>query len=282
MEMKMTHSKDKPILVVGGTGKTGQRVVARLQALGRIVRLGSRGGTPAFSWDDRAGWPAALDGVSAAYITYYPDLSIPGAKEAVEAFSNLAVSMGVKRLVLLSGRGEPEAQASEEALKASGADWTIVRAAWFNQNFSEGALLDQILSGEVALPVGDVGEPFVDLDDLADIVVAALTDDRHIGELYEVTGPRLLTFHEAIGLIAEASGRNVRFTRISNADFLAGLETLHLPPDLVWLLNELFTVVLDGRNEYVTDGVKRALGREPRDFSEFARDAAASNVWGDR
>lgn len=278
----MKPNSDSPILIVGGTGKTGQRVATRLAALGRPVRIGSRSGNPAFSWEDRSSWSAVLDGVSAAYVTYYPDLSVPGARQAIEAFSNLAVSLGVKRLVLLSGRGEPEAQAAENALTASGADWTIVRSSWFNQNFSEGALLDQILAGEVALPVGAVGEPFIDLDDLADVVVAALTDDRHIGELYEVTGPRLISFREAVDIIAQASGRDVRFVQVTNEAFLAGLETLHLPPDLVWLLNELFTVVLDGRNESVADGVRRALGREPRDFAEYARDAAAANAWGDR
>jgi uncharacterized protein YbjT (DUF2867 family) len=278
----MRADKQGPILLVGGTGKTGGRVARRLEAANRAVTLGSRTGVPPFDWDDRPGWKAVLEGVSAVYITYYPDLSVPGARQAVEEFSNLAVSMGVKRLVLLSGRGEPEAQAAEEALKASGADWTIVRSSWFNQNFSEGAMLDQIRSGTVALPVGDIGEPFIDLDDLADVVVASLTDDKHIGQLYEVTGPRLITFREAVALVAKASGRDVKFVQVSNQEFLEGLASLQLPPDFVWLLNELFTVVLDGRNEYLSDGVQRALGRAPRDFEEFAKQAAATGVWGEK
>ncbi|MDA4629700.1 NmrA family transcriptional regulator, partial [Escherichia coli] len=178
----------KPILIVGGTGKTGRRVAERLTARNLPVRIGSRSGNPAFDWEDRNTWLPALNGVKAAYITYYPDLAIPGATETVEAFARLAVDNGVKRLVLLSGRGEHEAQRADKAFQQSGADWTIVRASWFAQNFSENVMLASILAGELALPVGDVGEPFIDANDIADVVAAALTDDRHIGELYEVTG----------------------------------------------------------------------------------------------
>lgn len=275
----MSAGREKPILLLGGRGKTGGRVARLLETMGKAVRLGSRTGTPPFSWDDRPGWEAVLDGVSAVYITYYPDLSVPGAAEAVGAFSRLAVSLGVRRLVLLSGRGEPEALRSEEHLKASGADWTIVRSAWFNQNFSESIMQDQVMSGTVALPVGDVGEPFIDADDIAEIVVAALTEDRHIGQLYEVTGPRLLTFAEAVRIIAQAAGRRIDYVQISHDEFAEAIVHENLPDDIAWLLNELFTVVLDGRNEYLSDGVRRALGREPRDFSEYAKAAAASGAW---
>jgi uncharacterized protein YbjT (DUF2867 family) len=183
-------TKEDTILVLGGTGKTGRRVVDRLQAAGVPVRVGSRTAEPGFDWDDRSTWTAALDGARAVYISYYPDLGVPGAREAIAAFTKHALGHGVRRLVLLSGRGEAEAQRAEEALQASGADWTIVRCSWFNQNFSESIFLEPVLSGTVMLPAGDVGEPFVDAEDIADVAVTALTDDRHIGELYELTGPR--------------------------------------------------------------------------------------------
>jgi uncharacterized protein YbjT (DUF2867 family) len=176
-------------LVVGGTGKTGRRVAERLEVQGRAVRVGSRSGQPPFDWENRGTWEPALRGTAAAYLSYFPDLAAPGAREAVGALAELAVASGTRRLVLLSGRGEEEAQLAEEALRASGADWTIVRCSWFMQNFSEGYLLEPVLSGEVALPVGDVPEPFVDADDIADVAVAALTEDRHVGQLYELTRP---------------------------------------------------------------------------------------------
>lgn len=275
----MSASHSAPVLVIGGTGKTGRRVTERLTEKGVAVRIGSRSANPSFDWADPSTWAGALNGVRAAYITYVPDLAVPGAKDAVARLIDVAKEVGVHRLVLLSGRGEEEAQATENTLIAAGVDWTIVRCAWFNQNFSEGQMLDQIVAGEVALPVDEVGEPFVDTDDIADVVVAALTDDRHIGQLYELTGPRLLSFSQATAEIAHATGRDIQFQRISHEDFKAGVDELGLSKDIVWLLDELFTRVLDGRNEYLTDGVQRALGRAPRDFADYARDAAASGVW---
>ncbi|MEI5678718.1 MULTISPECIES: NmrA family NAD(P)-binding protein [unclassified Mesorhizobium] len=277
--MNTINDTTKPTLILGGTGKTGSRVAQRLAARGLPVRIGSRSGQPPFDWNDEKTWKAVLDGVGAVYITYYPDIAVPGATEAVGAFSRLAVESGVKRLVLLSGRGEPEAQRAEEELKASGADWTILRCSWFAQNFSEGFLLDSILAGEIALPAGDVKEPFIDADDIADAAVIALTEPGHVGELYEMTGPRLLTFAEAAAEIGKASGRNIRYEQISHEVFFETLRQAGIPAEFFGLMTELFTEVLDGRNTYVTDGAQRILGRAPRDFSDYARDTAATGIW---
>ncbi|RWB30406.1 NAD(P)H-binding protein [Mesorhizobium sp.] len=275
----MNDTAKKPTLILGGTGKTGRRLADRLTAQGLPVRIGSRSGTPPFDWENNTTWEHALDGVGAVYISYYPDLAVPGAAEAVGAFANLAVERGVRRLVLLSGRGETEAQRAEEMLKASGADWTILRCAWFSQNFSESFLLDPLHAGEVALPVGTVGEPFVDADDIADAAVTVLTRQGHVGQLYELTGPRLLSFADAIAEIGKASGRDIRFKRISHAEFTAAVAGYELPAEFAWLLNELFTEVLDGRNEALTDGVERVLGRAPKDISTYATETAATGIW---
>jgi uncharacterized protein YbjT (DUF2867 family) len=243
------------------------------------VRVGSRTAEPPFDWEEPSTWTPALEGVRAVYVSYYPDLAVPGAREATAAFTEHALAQGVRRLVLLSGRGETEAQLAEQALQASGADWTIVRCSWFNQNFSESFFLDPLLAGEVALPAGGVPEPFVDAGDIADVAVAALTDDRHVGELYELTGPRMLTFADAVGEIGRASGRQVSYETVSMDAFAAGLAGQGVPDDIVDFMQYLFGEVLDGRNAYVTDGVQRALGREPRDFADFAREAAAAGVF---
>jgi uncharacterized protein YbjT (DUF2867 family) len=269
----------KTTLVLGGTGKTGRRIVEQLTARKVPVRIGSRSATPSFVWEERSTWPAALAGVDAIYVAYYPDLAAPGATDAIRALTELAVRCGVRRLVLLSGRGEPEAQQCEEIVKNSGLEWTVLRCSWFNQNFSENYLLEPILAGEVALPAPDVGEPFVDADDIADAAVAALTEDKHVGQLYELTGPKLLTFAEAIAQVARASNRQIRYVQIPMEDYVAALEQAQLPAEFIALIKYLFTEVLDGRNAYVTDGVQRALGRAPRDFGEYARQAAASGAW---
>lgn len=266
-------------LVLGGTGKTGRRIVRRLTAADVPVRVGTRAGGLPFDWDDRATWAPALRDVAAVYLSYYPDLAVPGAAKTVGELAELAADLGVRRLVLLSGRGEPEAEQAERAVEAAGTDWTIVRASWFSQNFSESYLLEPVLGGEVVLPAGPVPEPFVDADDIADVAVMALTSDGHAGQVYEVTGPRLLTFADAVGIIASATGRDIRFVPVSVDDYVAALDAEGVPADVTWLLGYLFSTVLDGRNAALGDGVRRALGREPRDFAEYARQAAAAGVW---
>jgi uncharacterized protein YbjT (DUF2867 family) len=273
----------KTVLVLGGTGKTGRRVAQRLEERGLSLRVGSRSGEPPFDWEDEATWLPALQDVESVYISYYPDIAVPGAVEAVRSFAELAVERGVRRLVLISGRGEEEAQRAErvvqEVSEKAGAEWTIVRCAWFSQNFSESYFLEPILGGEVVLPAGDVPEPFVDADDIADVAVATLTEEGHAGEIYELTGPRLLTFAEALGEIAKASGRKIRYVPISVEEYSSMLAEQEIPAEYVWLLTYLFIEVLDGRNAYLTDGVQRALGREPRDFADYAREAAATGIW---
>ena len=266
-------------LVLGGTGKTGRRIVERLTSQGVPTRAASRAADPSFDWGDQSTWDAALNGVATAYISYAPDLAIPGAIDAIRVFTQKAAEHGVQRLVLLSGRGEAEAQRCERVIQDAGIEWTIVRASWFNQNFSEGNFLDMVLTGKIALPAGEVAEPFVDVNDIADVAVAALTEDGHAGEIYELTGPRLLTLTEVAEEISRASGREIRYIPIRNEAFAAGIAESGVPAEIVWLLDYLFSTVLDGRNACVCDGVQRALGRRPTDFAEYARRTVASGVW---
>ncbi len=277
--MNFLRKKKDLTLVLGGTGKTGRRVVERLKAKGRNVRVGSRSAVPSFDWDNEKSWDNSLEGVTSVYITYTPDLAMPGATDAIQAFVNKAKRAGVKRLVLLSGRGEPEAQACEKIIQESGLEWTIVRASWFNQNFSEGAFIDMVLSGAITLPAGDQVEPFVDADDIADVAVAALTQDHHKGEVYEVTGPRLMSIADIAADLSRAIGREIAYVNLPHDGFVTEVENSGAPKEVVWMLDYLFATVLDGRNAHLTDGVQRALGRPPKDFADYAREVAATGVW---
>jgi uncharacterized protein YbjT (DUF2867 family) len=267
-----------PTLVIGGTGKVGRRVVERLTARGVPVRLGSRSSEPRFDWDDPSTWAPVLEGAGSAYVAHYWD-AIPGAADTLGSFAEVAVESGVPRLVLLSGRGEEEAERAWRAVRDSGAELTVLRSTWFAQNFSEDYWRDQVQAGEVTLPAGDTPEPFVDANDIADVAVAALTDDRHAGEVYELTGSRLLTFAEAVVEISRAVGREIRYVPISIEDFAAASAEQGVPGEVVEMLTLLFDEVLDGRNAHLADGVQRALGRGPRDFGDYARDAAATGIW---
>lgn len=267
-----------PILVIGATGKTGSRIATLLESKGHVVRRGSRGAAVPFDWDKPETWPAALVGVSSAYVSYFPDIAFPGAVESVEAFTAVARKAGLQRLVLLTGRGEHHAERAEEIIRRSGIPFTIVRAAWFAQNFSEGALLEPVMAGVLPMPGGDVLEPIVDVDDIAEVAVAALTEDGHTGALYEVTGPRLMTFAEMAGELSAAIGRPVKHLPLSFEEFHA--ELFQANGEMIAdIITEIARETLDGRNARLADGVQRALGRPPREFRQFARKAAADGAW---
>ena len=269
-------TSNQTTLILGGSGKTGRRVAERLAARGLPVRIGSRSGQPPFDWDDERTWAAALAGIGSIYITYYPDLALPGAADHVGRLARRAVESGVRKLVLLSGRGEPQVHPAEQAVRESGALYTILECAFFCQNFSEGAMAPD--GDEIVFPGGDVAEPFLDVDDIADAAVAALTDDAHAGVTYELTGPRLLTFAQAAAEIAAASGRPMRYVPVTFEQYAEALAP-HMPADHVSFLIDLFRWLTDGHNASVTDGVERVLGRKPRDFHDYAREAAAAGAW---
>ena len=270
----------KPILVIGATGKTGSRVARRLTESGHAVRPGSRGAAIPFDWDKPETWEAALNGIERAYVTYFPDIAMPGALEKVERLCATARHAGLQRLVMLSGRGEHHAKLGEEVVRRSGIDFTLIRAAWFAQNYSEGYLRDPILAGVLPMPGGDVQEPIIDIEDIADVAVAALTEDGHGGELYEVTGPRLMTFAEMADALSNAIGRPVRHMPITFEAFHASVAE-SAGSFIADILTAIARETLDGRNAHLTDGVERATGRKPRDFSTFALSAAKAGAWAD-
>ncbi|MGW9683999.1 NAD(P)H-binding protein [Flagellimonas sp. 2504JD1-5] len=268
------------ILVLGGTGKTGRRIVQKLREQGHNVRVGSRSESPAFDWDKTETWGMALEGMEKVYITFQPDLAVPGALEAIEGLVKEAKRKGVQKLVLLSGKGEREAELCEQVVINSGLDYTIVRASWFNQNFSESFFLEPIQAGFVALPQADVKVPYVDADDIADVAVEALLNNVHNGNIFELTGPRFLTFREVMAEIARAAGKEIAFTPIGLPAYTQMLKDQGVPGDYVWLINYLFTEVLGNEaNQVITHDIEQVLGRKPKDFSVYVEETAATGIW---
>ncbi|MFB7398974.1 NAD(P)H-binding protein [Streptomyces rubiginosohelvolus] len=278
-----------PVLVTGGTGKTGRRVVARLRELGVETRAASRSGETPFDWADPTTWQAALDGVTAVYIT-----PLDASPSPTPAFVEQAVASGVRRLVLLSARGVdvpgyfgaahevggPHGE-GERAVRASGVTWTILRPGWFSQNFSEGVFLDGVRDGELALPTGDGRAAFIDADDIADVAVAALTEDGHAGEEYGLSGPRALGIADVLDEIAKETGKRAAYVPVDASAFRAGLVADQGFTDQeAGLWTDALEPITTSREAPVLDGVRRALGRDPRDFADFVREAAARGVWG--
>lgn len=268
------------ILVIGGTGKTGRKVVEGLKKHNQNVRIGSRNESPSFEWEDPTSWPKALEGMDKVYIVFYPDLAVPGAVEAIQGLTEVAKNAGVKKAVLLSGKGEKEAERCEQVVANSGLDYTLVRASWFNQNFSESFFLDPVLAGHVALPMPDAKIPFVDTGDIAEVVVKSLINDEHNGKTYEITGPRTMNFEEAVAEIANATGRALKYQPVTLEEYNTMMKSAGVPSDYIWLFDYLFREVLGNpNNQTVTDDVEKVLGRKAIDFKDYAKETAKTGVW---
>lgn len=271
--------KDK-ILVIGGTGKTGRRVLDRLSKSGHNLRIAGRKTNPVFDWENPDTYDAALKDMDRAYIVYYPDLAVPGARQAISTLTGKALKAGLDKVVLLSGKGEAEAEACEEIVANSGLNYTLVRASWFNQNFSEGAFLNAVISGKVALPMSEAEIPFVDADDIAEVVAKVLLDDAYNGETITVTGPRKMTFREVVETMAAALGKEIHYQPISIEEFKDGMKADGLPDTYVWLFSYLFEEVLGNPdNQEVSHDVEKVLGREATDFRDYVAKTLTTGVW---
>jgi uncharacterized protein YbjT (DUF2867 family) len=267
------------ILVLGGTGKTGRRLVSSLRDQGRTVRAASRSGQTRFDWSDQDTWAAAVAGAKAVY------LIAPADPALAEIFVKQATEAGVRRFVALSGRSIDKFPAeffrgmssAEQAVRDSGAEWTIIRPNNFNQNFSEDLWWEPLRAGRLTLPVGAVPEPFVDAQDIADVAAVLLTSDGHHGKVYDLSGPRAITFEAAVATIAKAAGRDLRYVEVTPEQYRTELLDLGASEDDAAELNALFDGMRAGYYAEPADGVQRVLGREPTDFDTYV--AKAVGAW---
>jgi uncharacterized protein YbjT (DUF2867 family) len=269
--------REQQILVLGATGTTGRRVTARLRAGGVEVRAASRHGEVHFDWSDPATWEPAVAGVARMYLMAPHELPVD------PSFVGCAVDHGVRHIVLLSSRGietmgDERLMAAERTVRESGADWVIVRADWFNQNFDEGFFQPAVLAGELALPLGDHRQAFVDADDIAAVAVASLTEDGHAGHSYEVMGPRALSFPDALGIIGRACGRSIRY-RGTAEDYRAAQSALGFPNEQIEQEIAAFAALREQGDAQPDRVVRDVTGREPQDFETYAAEAAAGGAW---
>ncbi|MGC5628097.1 NAD(P)H-binding protein [Georgenia sp. Z1344] len=272
----MASTNDHPILVLGGTGTVGSRVVQQLRAAGVASRPAARGTEPPFDWGEPGTWDAALDGVHRLYLLLPDDGELP------DAFLEQAASAGVRRVVLHSDRGidvmsVERLQRAEAAVRGSGLEWAILRPDWFDQNF-ETFLRDDVRAGRVALPVGDGRQGFVDAEDIAAVAVRALTTDDHIGEVLELTGPEAISFGEAAAAIGRATGRTVTYVGEPGA-YREAMAGAGLPEPVVDGIVAQFAPLRAAGDTTPTGTVERVLGRPARPFEVYAEEAARRGVW---
>jgi uncharacterized protein YbjT (DUF2867 family) len=275
-----------PILILSGKGKTGRRVVAQLESKGVPVRLASRSSERRFDWYDEDTWPGTASGIDTAYLA--PPVGPAGLAQAGR-FVKHAAAEGLRRVVLLSGRGvgSPGREFAvyesglelEDTVKDSGVDWTIVRPAWFMQNFSEDFLREYVMAGEIRISAGSGAEAWIDTDDVGDVMAAALLDERHTGQTFTLSGPRTLTMTEVAAELTTATGRPIRYVDLDPDEYIAEMTGFGLTQEDAEAVRDLFTVIRNHRSEYVSDGVQKILSRAPRDFTDWAQSTAQTGVW---
>lgn len=270
-----TQNTTRPVLVTGATGMTGSRVLARLRERGVAVRAASRSSEWKFDWSEPATWDAVLEGAGSVYLVQND--ADPRTPEFVER----AVTHGVGRVVQLSARGVDvpgyfegvEGTLShlraEEAVKASGLEWTVLRPGWFAQNFNEGFLTDGLRTGVLRIPTGDGSATWIDAEDIADVAVAALTEPGHHGRTYEMSGPRALTVAQAVAEISEALGSPIRYEPVPVDEYRSELVEQGWPEEAAQEMVSALSAIRRSLEAKVSPGVREALGREPRDFTEF-------------
>ncbi|WP_375750614.1 hypothetical protein [Vibrio sp. HN007] len=270
--------KSTTILVTGATGKSGSRISKLLEDAGLDVRRGSRYSQSIFDWQDVATWPIALQEVQCVYICYYPDFAFPGALDTLTAFAEAAKSAGVERLVMITGRGERHAQLGEEIILNSGVSATILRSAWFAQNFSEGSFHQSVMENAIPIPGDGNGEPIVDLDDFAEVAVKVLTESGHENKIYEITGPRIITFGEVADILTETLDRQIQYIPITFETFYEELKRT-TDKEYADIVTNIARETFDGRNAILSDDVELLLNRPSRDFTEFALKAFETGCW---
>ncbi|TDE09099.1 NAD(P)H-binding protein [Jiangella asiatica] len=268
---------ESPVLVLGATGSTGRRVAGLLRARGVPVRAAARTGEVRFDWTEPRTWEPAVGGADRMYLMAPHELPVD------PAFVTVAVGAGVRRIVLLSSRGieamgDQRLLDAERTVRDSGAEWTIVRADWFDQNFDEGFFRPAVMAGELAIPLDDHRQGFVDADDIAAVAVTALTEDGHAGRGYEVTGPEALSFGAATDLVGQAAGRSVQY-RGSAEEYLVAQAALGVPRAEAEQAVAAFAALRAQGDPELSDAVRQVTGRAPKRFATYAAEAAARGAW---
>jgi uncharacterized protein YbjT (DUF2867 family) len=266
-----------PILVLGATGTIGRRLTRQLGALDAEVRAASRRGGVRFDWTDSETWEPAVAGVARMW------LMAPHEQAVDPGFVRLAVDRGVQRIVLLSSggievMGDERLMAAERIVRESGAEWTILRPDWFNQNFDEGFFQPAVVAGELAVPLGEHRTAFVDADDIAAVAAAALTADGHAGRSHEVTGPRALSFPEALEIIGRAAGSSIRYRGTPEA-YREAQAAFGFPAEQTEQEIAAFAALRESGDAQPNAVVRELTGREPKDFEAYAEAAAARGAW---
>lgn len=274
------------VLVIGGTGKTGGRLIERLGEEGWAARCASRSAKAlpgaegvAFDWCDPQGHDAALAGVESIYLVAPVGSNDP--IEVMEPFIERAIAQGVRRLVLLSSslieEGGPAMGAVHALLRRRAPEWAVLRPSWFMENFSVGQHLATIRDEDAIYSATDDGRvPFIAVDDIAEVAFRALTNEETPNDGLVLTGPNSMSYDEAAAVIGAARGRAVRHVRLTGEELTARFKAFGLAHEYAAMLAGLDRAIAAGAEARTTQVVARLTGRAPWSLDDFAtRNASA-------
>jgi uncharacterized protein YbjT (DUF2867 family) len=279
----------RTILVTGATGTVGSEVLRRLAGreginvraalrdLSKRAAVEGPGVEPVwFDYEKPRTFPAACQGVDAIFLVAP---FTPSGVDQTLALIGAARAAGVRHIVKLSvirSLGDITATrwhaAIDGALKSSGIAWTILLPGAFMQNFVETSAPRP--DGNMYLPVGDAKAAFIDVRDIADVAVKALTEPGHESKEYTLTGPEEISYTEVAAIMSEVSGRAIRFVNVPEAGARQAMLGAHMPEWLVDVILELNAATRTNHMAEMTSTVQDVLGRPPRTFRDFARDYA--------
>lgn len=261
-----------PILLIGGTGKVGRRLESALRRRGHRVRIASRrAGDVEFDWAEPETYDRAVAGVEAMFI-----IGPGSATDWSPLLRDLlarAAEAGVHRAVLLSARGVEfhpggAVDRAEHALREGPVPWVILRPSHFAQNFTEAMFVP--VDGMVRAPVGDGAEPFVDVEDVAEVAASLLTDPSFEHEVVEISGPEAVDFSSAVSHLGEAAGRRFAFVDEPPDQHVERLRAAGTPEGYIAWRMAMLGGIRSGDDAYLSDGVRRVLGRPAISFPEWA------------
>jgi uncharacterized protein YbjT (DUF2867 family) len=267
-------------LILGGAGKVGRRVARLLELDGHPVRAVSRSTSQRFHWRDSSTWRPALDDVDGVFVVG------PGSatdwSPLLAGFLDAASTAGVRHAVLLSSRGvefllDGNVARAEQALRTGRLPWTILRPTHFAQNFTEAMFIP--VDGHILAPVGDGAEPFIDVEDIAEVAAHVLAKGGAAGETVELSGPAAITFDQAAGILSEATGRPLTFRDQTGDGHIGALRAVGTPEEYVRWRMAMLDGIRRGADAYLSDGVTRILQRPATDFTAWARREATRAPW---
>ena len=281
------------VLVTGATGTVGSAVVRALTAKGVAVRAGIHTADKAdlvahplvevvtFDPDTPESLRPAMHGIERMFLLTVATENMPDLNARVV---DAARDEGVRHIVKLSGLGADDQttltlnkihRAAEKQIEASGIAWTFLRPNSFMQNFTR-YYRDVIRAqGAFFLPQGNGRVSHVDVRDVAEIAVKALTEFGHEGKVYSLTGPAALTNHEVAQHLSKGIGRRISYVNVPDLLATEAMKGMGLSPWLIRALMEVNRMNRDGGAATVTNDVEAVLGRPATSFAQFSTDHAS-------